>query len=214
MLGLSCDVVYSKICYRKILPFFDFHIISIVCFYTMAQQPLDFKYLQEILISGIKEMQLNANLGDAVFFMGDTGVGKSTLMTYTLGEKLTISQIGLKPNLSGPLNSKIKIGHEKYSETSVPNQQMIDGKSFYDCPGFNDNKSRECDIANSFYLQRLFDLYERVKLVMVIDESYLTEARAHRLPNLVNKLRESFGTLESINKSVLLIINRCNPDFS
>ena len=116
--------------------------------------------------------------------LGDTGVGKSTLMSYLAGEDLKIKQVGLKPCLSNIENSHIKIGHLKYSETSLPNEVCIDGKVFYDCPGFNDNTGEENDIANSFYLQRLISLYERTKFVIVIDESYFTEARAHRLPAL------------------------------
>jgi hypothetical protein len=36
--------------------------------------------------------------------------------------------------------TQIKIGHEKYSETSVPTKVVIDKMAFYDCPGFKDNK--------------------------------------------------------------------------
>ena len=75
--------IYYHIYYRN--NFRSLYIISILCFYKMTEKPIDFKYLEEIIISGIKQMQLNANLGDAVFFLGDTGVGKSTLMTYMLG---------------------------------------------------------------------------------------------------------------------------------
>ena len=49
---------------------------------------------------------------------------------------------GLKPVLDCK-DSTIKIGHEKYSETSVPNKLVIDDLAFYDCPGFKDNKGEE-----------------------------------------------------------------------
>ena len=63
----------------------------------------------------------------------------------------------------------MKIGHQKYSETSVPVRVKFESVAFYDCPGFNDNKSREDEIANSFYYQRLMSLYEKTKLVIVVD---------------------------------------------
>ena len=47
--------------------------------------------------------------------IGDTGVGKSTIMSYLSGAQLVIKYKGLKPTLDNLNQSKIKIGHEKYS---------------------------------------------------------------------------------------------------
>jgi len=101
--------------------------------------------------------------------IGDTGVGKSTIMSFLNGSKLVVKYDGLKPTLDNPGQSKIKIGHEKYSETSIPTKVVIDKMAFYDCPGFKDNKGEEYEISNSFFVQRLLDLYNNVKLVLVVD---------------------------------------------
>lgn len=45
-----------------------------------------------------------------------------------------------------------------------------------------------------------------------MDESYITETRAHSLPSLAKKLQEAFGSLETVRYSTLLIINKCDPD--
>lgn len=57
---------------------------------------------------------------------------------------MTVEEIGLKACLtvSGACSNGIKIGHEKYSETSVPVKVVCSDITIYDCPGFNDNKSR------------------------------------------------------------------------
>ena len=47
--------------------------------------------------------------------IGDTGVGKSTIMSFLSGSKLVVKYDGLKPTLDNSGESKIKIGHEKYS---------------------------------------------------------------------------------------------------
>ena len=47
---------------------------------------------------------------------------------------------GLKPKLVCEVETNIKIGHEKYSETSIPTRTIIENLAFYDCPGFRDNK--------------------------------------------------------------------------
>ena len=80
--------------------------------------------------------------------------------------------------------------------------------AFYDCPGFKDNKGEEYEISNSFFVQRLLDNYKKVKLVLIIDESHISEARADKLPKLIRNLRKSFKTFEDTKDGVCLIINR------
>ena len=62
-------------------------------------------------------------------------------MSFLSGSNLVVRYDGLKPYLDNAASSsKIKIGHEKYSETSIPTKAIIEGMAFYDCPGFKDNK--------------------------------------------------------------------------
>lgn len=154
------------------------------------QVPIDMPLLRTKILHGLTLIQKGVGEQEAVLFIGDTGVGKSTLLAYLTGHQLQVQEVGLKPCLAtctqGP--NEIKIGHQKYSETSVPVKVECGELTIYDCPGFNDNKSREDEIANSFYYQRLVSLYPRTKLVIVVEESYLTECRAHRLPSLAKKL--------------------------
>lgn len=56
------------------------------------------------------------------------------------------------------------------------------------------------------------NMYDNTKLVIVVDENYLTEARAYHLPDLAKKLEGAFGTLEQVRFSTLLIVNKCHPD--
>ena len=84
--------------------------------------------------------------------------------------------------------------------------------AFYDCPGFKDNKGEEYEISNSFFVQRLLDIYDKVKLVLVVDESHISEARADKLPKLVRNLHKAFRTFEDIKEGVLMIINRAGRD--
>ena len=133
-------------------------------------------------------------------------------MSFLSGSELVVKLQGLKPTFDNKGNSNIKIGHEKLSETTVPTMVKIDNMAFYDCPGFKDNKGQEYEISNSFFVQRLLELYKKVKLVLIIDESHISEARADKLPKLVRNLREAFGTFEDIKDGVVLIINRVEPN--
>lgn len=43
-----------------------------------------------------------------------------------------------------------------------------DGAVYWDCPGFNDTKGVEPDIINGFYIKRIFDIANSVKILIVI----------------------------------------------
>ena len=91
---------------------------------------------------------------------------------------------------------------------------VIDDLAFYDCPGFKDNKGEEYEISNSFFVQRLLDIYPKVKIVLMIDESHISEARADKLPKLIKNLLKSFKTFEDIKEGVVMIVNRAERDLS
>lgn len=89
---------------------------------------------------GIDAIPVDNTSESAVLVIGDTGVGKSTIMSFLSGAQLTVRLDGLKPSLDNREGGLIKIGHQKFSETSVPTKIVIENMAFYDCPGFKDNK--------------------------------------------------------------------------
>lgn len=84
--------------------------------------------------------------------------------------------------------------------------------AFYDCPGFKDNKGEEYEISNSFFVQRLLDMHEKVKIVLIVDESHISEARADKLPRLLKNLHKSFRDFDEFQEGTCLIINRVESD--
>ena len=176
--------------------------------------PIDLPRLKELIHNGLAAIPIDNENQEAILVIGDTGVGKSTIMSFLAGAQLVVKYDGLKPYLDNSSNSKIKIGHEKYSQTSIPTKVVIQGMAFYDCPGFKDNKGEEYEISNSFFVQRLLDLYRNVKIVLIVDESHISEARADKLPKLIKNLHRSFKTFDDIKDGVCIIINRAAPDHS
>ena len=104
------------------------------------EKALDLPKLKAMIKNGIASIPKDPNAVQAVIVIGDTGVGKSTILAFLSGQQLFVRYDGLKPILDCPNNKNTKIGHEKYSETSVPSKILIDNLAFYDCPGFRDNK--------------------------------------------------------------------------
>jgi ABC-type nitrate/sulfonate/bicarbonate transport system ATPase subunit len=79
-----------------------------------------------------------------VLVIGDTGVGKSTILSLMAGRNLVVKHNGLNTVIdSVDSSSTLKIGHEKYSQTSIPTKVVIGNSDFFDCSGFRDNRGDE-----------------------------------------------------------------------
>lgn len=65
----------------------------------IAEPLIDMPLLRNKIIEGITHLQITANEKQAVLFIGDTGVGKSTLLSYLIGQSLQVREVGLKPCL-------------------------------------------------------------------------------------------------------------------
>jgi ABC-type phosphate/phosphonate transport system ATPase subunit len=77
--------------------------------------PIDLPKLKLLIHNGLEAIPVDKSTPQAVIVIGDTGVGKSTIMSFLSGSSLVIRYEGLKPTLDNSGASKIKIGHEKYS---------------------------------------------------------------------------------------------------
>lgn len=72
--------------------------------------------------------------------IGDTGVGKTTILSFLAKRKLFVKILGLNTILDSDVNDGLKIGHDRFSETRVPTKLLIDDLVFFDCSGFKDNR--------------------------------------------------------------------------
>ena len=61
--------------------------------------------------NGISRIPKDPNCTEAIIVIGDTGVGKSTIMAFLAGAELTVRYDGLKPTLDTTHESVVKIGH-------------------------------------------------------------------------------------------------------
>ena len=77
--------------------------------------PINLAQLKQLIHSGLEAIPIDKENQEAIIVIGDTGVGKSTIMSFLAGASLVVKYDGLKPTLDNSDASKIKIGHEKYS---------------------------------------------------------------------------------------------------
>ena len=77
--------------------------------------PIDLPKLKDLIRQGVQAIPPDHQNTQAVLVIGDTGVGKSTILSFLSGSNLVVKFDGLKPTLDNLNDSLIKIGHDKYS---------------------------------------------------------------------------------------------------
>ncbi|WP_425364407.1 hypothetical protein [Candidatus Tisiphia endosymbiont of Mystacides longicornis] len=143
---------------------------------------------------------LQENVKKAVLVVGKTGAGKSTLVHVLSGNELQAIRDDATSELVidaiQPL-SDIVIGHKMSSETKIPNKCLAKDLTIWDCPGFNDTDLVQ-EIANIFYIKRLFEITDQLKFVLVVDESDL---RSNRGSDFLETLSNFIKSLYTCSKT-------------
>ncbi len=55
-----------------------------------SEARINMNVLRDKMTEGLAYIQKNINEKEAIFFIGDTGVGKSTILNYLIGNELKI----------------------------------------------------------------------------------------------------------------------------
>ena len=103
-------------------------------------KPLNLHKLKRLIDSGIHAIPTDKQHDKAILVIGDTGVGKTTILSFMANKKLTVKVHGLNTILDSDDSDGLKIGHDRFSETRVPSKIIIDDLAFFDCSGFKDNR--------------------------------------------------------------------------
>lgn len=97
----------------------------------------------------------------------------------------------------------IVIGHKMTPETKIPNKCFAKDLIIWDCAGFNHTDPVQ-EIANSFYIKRLFETTDQLKFVLVVPKSVLSSVNVRSnifLETLFNFVN-SFEDIKSIENSI------------
>jgi Tfp pilus assembly protein PilF len=169
--------------------------------------------VSELIREGNDRLQEHGKQG--ILLLGNTGAGKSTLAHLFSGRKLQAimddETAELVIEAMQPLKN-IAIGHKSASETKIPNKCLAKELIIWDCPGFNDTDPVQ-EIANSFYIKRLFETTEQLKFVLVVPESVLNIAieRGNIFLAALSNFIKSFKDIDSIEGSISLVVTHVPP---
>ncbi|WP_425363420.1 hypothetical protein [Candidatus Tisiphia endosymbiont of Hybos culiciformis] len=170
------------------------------------------KQVSDLIRDGNDRLQDHGKKG--ILLLGNTGAGKSTLTHLFSGRKLQAIMDDETDELvidaMQPLDD-IVIGHKMASETKIPNKCFAKDIIIWDCPGFNDTDPVQ-EIANSFYIKRLFETTEQLKFVLVIAESDLRSKRGNDFLETLSNFIKSFKDIGSIEGSISLVVTHVPPN--
>lgn len=152
-----------------------------------------------------KEQESRLNFGskkDIVIFLGDTGSGKSALISLLIGDDLESFE-----TYDGSETFKIidKLGRVSQnstilSQTLVP-ELIPDNESdvvYADCPGFEDTRGIKYDITITYLIRKLLEFANSVKFVFVIAHNSVSAGGDRR--GILNLARHANSLIKNIDK--------------
>jgi flagellar biosynthesis GTPase FlhF len=80
-----------------------------------SESSLNLLKLKRLIDSGIASIPVDKKYSNAVLVIGDTGVGKTTILSFLAKRKLYIKILGLNTILDSDSPDGLKIGHDRFS---------------------------------------------------------------------------------------------------
>ncbi|MCX4084239.1 50S ribosome-binding GTPase [Rickettsia hoogstraalii] len=165
----------------------------------MMKNQNDIQEIHKLITDGYAKIKDPIKNGILIF--GKTGAGKSALTYYLAGEKLKVNKKVLEIE-ENKIVDNIKINHTTKSETKIPGKYKLSNTTIVDLPGFEDTGCIVQEIANAFYIKRLFETTNHMKFILAIEETSLT--RKDELINIIKQFAKTFTNIEPLKKSLSL----------
>ncbi|WP_009630070.1 GTPase [Synechocystis sp. PCC 7509] len=142
-----------------------------------------------------------------VFVVGNSGTGKSTLISYLAGDDLVAKTINGKLIIDNNTTSDIEIGHGLESKTFFPQFKDILGTIYCDMPGFGDTRGIVEEIAKAIFMKKVSDYINNVKILVTIAYSDI-DARAEGLRSLIKNLSSFIRNINDFDNGINIIVTK------
>lgn len=156
-----------------------------------------------------------------VILLGNTGVGKTTLVHALAGKALKVCSDPATKRTILQASQEMKgftIGNSCQSQTSSPRMCLCEDVSrrgekvaFVDFPGLNDTRGTAQEISNAICMQGIFEASHGTQIIALVDDETLMATRPKTFLTFVSALDELFlRKSDSIASSVSLVVTQAD----
>ncbi|XP_016840146.1 uncharacterized protein LOC107980959 [Nasonia vitripennis] len=151
---------------------------------------------------------------DVILLLGTTGSGKSTFTQFIAGYDYNLISEETRKNSHEYIiiDKNGKVGNSTFTSQTIFPDLVLDTETsaaFYDCPGFSDTRSPAHDIAATYFIKKVLDHAERVKLVFTTNYPSVREGVDRQaLLTLVKNAVEMIKYVKKFDNSIALIVTK------
>lgn len=167
----------------------------------------------ELLKIGNELIELDDHHKNVILVLGNTGSGKSTLLKWIAGDDTKLKSVETGEGTGHFLveDGNERIGSSANSKAIYPELVMNNktNTAFYDCPGFSDTRNASQNIANTFFMKKLTDFADGVKIIFVVSEKSVKKGGDPI--DFMKMMRHASGLIKDFNKfrnSIAVVVTK------
>lgn len=150
---------------------------------------------------------------DVILVMGNTGSGKSTIVSALIGAKLTSIK---KKNYFQIIDERDRIGQNATSKTLVP-ELIVDDKTdtaIYDCPGFLDNRNIEHEMTITYFLKKLMNHVNSIKFMFSVNyASVQNTGNKNDFKYLLKQLNTFIKNITKFHAGIAMVVTKVDNNW-
>ncbi|CAL1264629.1 unnamed protein product [Larinioides sclopetarius] len=167
----------------------------------------------ELLKSGGKETQLDHQYKKVILILGDTGNGKTKFTQWVTGDNTELIAKETEEDTGEYIIEDINgTGYSTITSETVYPQLVVDNETnvpYYDCPGFNDTRDSSNEIATTYFIKKIVDHAESVKLIFVINYPSMRKGvDRYNFMNLVKHAADFIRNFEKFRNSTAIVVTK------
>jgi hypothetical protein len=167
----------------------------------------------QLLDEGERKIQLSERYKSVSLVLGNTGAGRSTFVQWIAGD---IDKLIAKEEYESKGEYLIECGNRignstLQSMTIFPEFVVhpVTNTAFYDCPGFSDTRNTSKEISAAYFIKKVTDYVEHVKLIFIVNHSSVSKAVDRQ--DFLKLLRHATDFIKDVDKyqrSIAIVVTK------